>query len=507
MRLVHHLSFVVLCTLLLVQRGDCFAIVAKAPPKSGGGSSGGSKTTPAPTPSAPTCRGVSGNVTDNMLYTNLCAPSCVVVVNHVADDPVVCTKWSVYASWNGRNCFARCEAVGGVQVNKTVCTARGSVLAGLYNRTGPAVALSVVPVACGTWLGVWDSSRPDSWYNSPCLSILSNRSSSTGNISACGASARTTGCRVMETKQRWVDECRLSNSTECGVEVPCLGLNPCGLGSNFAENLIGDKNGCNASSRLVVNTSVGVNSSCTGWTGHAFRYNGYCVSACDNTADACVLDGKQIQPCLNMTLGLQQRSLCYVAMPVSVETGVRNAFYGLTVNAGFGCALRVAPQNISSIQTEFIEGLWITDEFPSYALPNCNGNVTMDCIIPWPCPPPPPAAPYVYVVPEKECGFMRISLLMYESMGVHDCDWVLARDIMTVMFWALVLRFFYYFLMEKNMKLDRVKFSLTLVVLVLIFVWEFSISVFIVVYIALNIFQRWSPDLHFEFRPLDEDWT
>ena len=102
---------------------------------------------------------------------------------------------------------------------------------------------------------------------------------------------------------------------------------------------------------------------------------------------------------------------------------------------------------------------------------------------------------------------MRISRLMYESIGVYNCDWALARDIITVIFWGSVLLIWFVLLLDKNMKLDIIKFLLMLVVLVLAIVWEFSISVFIVVYIALNIFQRWSPDLHFEFRPLDEDWT
>ena len=102
---------------------------------------------------------------------------------------------------------------------------------------------------------------------------------------------------------------------------------------------------------------------------------------------------------------------------------------------------------------------------------------------------------------------MKISQRMYESIGVYNCDWALVRDIITVICWAVVLRFVHFFLAEKNMKPDIVKFSLMLAVLVLAIVWEFSISVFIVVYIVLKIFQSWSPDLHFEFRPLDQDWT
>jgi hypothetical protein len=499
--LLHHSLHIILCVLLLVQHSDSFT-VARPPPKvtvKSGGTGSGDTSTPATTASK--CRAISGNVTDNMIYTDLCASSCYVVVNHVVDDPVVCIKWSMYASWDGSHCFARCEAMGGVLVNRTVCTIRDSVLAGLYNKTGPAVALSVVPVACGTWMGVLDSARFDSWYNSPCFSILTNRSSPNINISACGASVRTTGCRVMETKQQWVDECRLSNSTQCGVKVPCPAPNPCGLGSKFIENLIGDKNGCQASSRLVVNISVDANSSCTDWTDHAFRYNGYCVSACDNTADECVLDRKRIQPCLNLTLGHPQLSLCYVAMPFSVETGLRNAFYGLTANSGFECNYRVLPQNFSFIQTDFSEGLWISDEFPSYALPDCNGNVTMDCRIRWPCPPP---APYVYVIPKKECGFLRISQLMYESMGVYDCGWPLARDAVTVILWWAVVSLVWIGVSERHVRPDVTKSLLVLLALGLVVVWEFTIALIFVCYVVVAIFPSLSPDKYFP-SPL-EDW-
>ena len=239
----------------------------------------------------------------------------------------------------------------------------------------------------------------------------------------------------METNQRWVEECRKTDTAECGVMVPCpASNNPCGLGSDFTANMLGDANNCSTASRLVVNAALNDSVSCDDWTGHAFRHSdGYCVSACDNTADECVLNGTLVQPCVN---GSHERGLCYVSMPVGEETGVRNAFYGLTKNDGFGCWIRVLPScNVSSEFCFRHEGLSLGFFFPAYRLPVCNGNVSMDCYIRWPC----------FDGADEDgisdCGFLRISDAMYRgvrggAMESSTCNWIRARDIITcVLLW------------------------------------------------------------------------
>ena len=397
---------------------------------------------PAPPPptipsySPPACTAVGSDVSANMQLLNLCPSSCRVVVNHTVLDAAACPKWLASAFWDGVHCMSRCEAIGGVPVNGTACAVRGGEEVVVpFNRSGPVVPLSLVPVRCGTWLGPLDSARADSWFNAPCFSILSNRSSS--RLIQCGAGVRTTGCRVMDTSQRWVEECRRTDAAECGVTVPCpASNNPCGLGSNFTANMLGDKNNCSAaSSRLVVNAALNSTVACDDWTGNAFRHSdGYCVSACDNTADECMLDGSQVQPCMEESYA---RGLCYVSMPVSSETGVRNAFYGLTVNDEFDCRIRVLPRCNSSAEGCFrYEGLWVGFSFPASDLPVCNGNLSMDCHISWPC------SDSALDGLISDCGFLRISDAMYRelrggAMEAITCRWIWWRDMITCVLWGM----------------------------------------------------------------------
>ena len=424
-----------LCFLDVFMRVNTFKVASK-----GNKAPSPSPSSPSPSPpssSSPACTVVGSDVSVNMQSLNLCPSSCRVVVNHAVSDAASCAVWSASAFWDGARCMSRCEAIGGVPVNGTACAVGGGVVVVPFNRSGQVVPLSSVPVRCGTWLGPLDSARADSWFSSACVSILADRfsASSSSRLSQCGASVRTTGCRVMDTNQRWVEACRQTDAAECGVMVPCpASNNPCGLESNFSANMLGDKNNCSAaSSRLVVNAALNSTVACDDWTGNAFRHSdGYCVSACDNTADECLLDGKRVPPCVG---GSYAHGLCYVSMPVSSETGVRNAFYGLTVNRAFECRVRIHPRcNASAGWCFLYEGLWVGFSFPDYNLPLCNGNVSMDCYVAWPC-----------LDDDHDisnCGFLGISDAMYRELrgGETDarvCGWIKGRDVVTCLLWVV----------------------------------------------------------------------
>jgi hypothetical protein len=217
------------------------------------------------------------------------------------------------------------------------------------------------------------------------------------------------------------------------VKIPCAGPNVCGLSTNFTTNMLRGETGCKTPVRLVVNTEYN-STSCGNWTATAFEYAGKCVSACDNTADECMLDGEEIPQCDPRLY--TESTICYVPMPANVEVGLRNAFYGLNKDTGFRCLLTVLPQQNKSIGYQEAEGLFITDLMPEYDLPYCIGNTSIECIILWPCEDIQSIANRREE--ESTCGFL-ISRAIYSPMGVNDCKFFNGRDAVIVICWVICI--------------------------------------------------------------------
>ena len=445
-------------------------------------------------PPPPPCQAVTASVSVNILRERPCVEtdSCVVVVNKRANTTGLCLAWSHYSFWDGSNCVCRCELLGGALAVSSVANTKYCILNGiefgLYNKSMPGATMYLAPIQCGTWLGARDSAWNKSWFTSDCYSILNNRlENNVVDVSACGVDQYTTGCRWLDTNQRWVPECRFSNVTKCGVKVACPAQNPCGLGPDIDTNLDNTFSNCRTQTHLALNVSAD-ETNCYLWGEHAFLLDGYCVSSCGRLDGQCILDGVSISPC-NTVRGFQDGSIlsispevCSVPMPSDTFTGFRNGFYGMSGVKGSKCL--VTPNCTSFFMCFIIEGLSVTplSYQLSSATPVCNGNLSLRCKIEYPCP-----------IPQEEfrCGgvVLGISQAIWTKMGVYNCDWFKVKDVFIIIFWVISLIWVYAWAEYNNdaseAPLERFNmvgcpsFCVYLIILLVLIglscIWEFSL--------------------------------
>jgi len=396
---------------------------------------------PPPPPPPPPCQAVTASVSGNILRDRPCVDTapCLVVVNSTANTSDLCLAWSPYSFWDGSSCVCRCELLGGKMDTSAVaptitCSLNGIGLK-IYNKTTSEAKLYLAPIQCGVWLGARDSAWDKSWFGSGCFSILDNRfAKNPVSVRECGVDRFTTGCRFLDTSQRWVPNCRESNLTECGVQVVCPVQNPCGLGLDIDTNLDNKFATCAAKTHLALNVSAD-ETNCYLWNPHAFLLDGYCVSACGRLDNQCILNGIHVPPC-NTIRSFQDDSvvsispeICSVPMPPDTYAGFRNGFYGMSRIENSKCL--VTPNCTSLVMCFKIEGLDITPL--SYALssdiPLCMGNLSQRCKIEYPCPLP--DTPF-----QCSSGVLGISEAIYTRFGVYSCPWFSVRDGFIIFLWA-----------------------------------------------------------------------
>jgi hypothetical protein len=293
--------------------------------------------------------------------------------------------------------------------------------------------LYLAPIKCGTWLGERDSSLNHSWFRSPCASILQNRDrlNESAKMKPCGLDSYTTGCRVLG---QWVQECRTSKTGECGVQIPCPPPNPCGLDPDINVNLNNAFHTCTPTTFLALNVTSTAES-CNEWSDLAFLLNGRCVSSCGNVDSKCTLGGKDIPRCNTVRTGntISSISPTVCAVPVRSDSygGVRNGFFGMSRLSGSKCLLSTNCSNIYNCSA--IEGINVTSSQPfilTDILPPCTGDLSKPCKIETPCT----ALPIPFTCDDALVG---ISELIYSRLKIYDCIWFKARDIISIILWAL----------------------------------------------------------------------
>jgi hypothetical protein len=461
------------------------------------------------------CSAVTASVTSNLIRPMPCEDSnpCVVVVHNNINTTSTCTQWSPYAFWDGENCFCRCEALGGALTNLNVswgekwcyinntAVIRFDAFTQLEEFDFDSAAmfghpvnteLYLAPMKCGTWLGDRDSTLKDSWFHSPCFVIIQNRDrlDETAKIHPCGLDRYTTGCRFLGP---WVPECRTSDTSECGVQIPCPSLNPCGLNADINVNLDNSFHKCTPTTFLALNvTSTAKN--CNEWSSYAFVLDGRCVSSCGNIDSKCSLNGKDIPRCNTVrtgnTIGSISPTVCAVPVRSDTYSGVRNGFFGMSrLTTGSNCLLSTNCSNRSACSA--IEGIHVTSSQPFFQtdrLPSCAGDHSEPCKIVIPCIVPP--TPFTC-----KDTLVGISELIYSHFNVHDCKWFSDRDKVTITTWALscipiFLR------MEETIKWLDADFGIypTIIswVYAIIFaalgtVWEFTAAALIIIAIVYNV--------------------
>lgn len=503
-----HTSFVTILIMLFVPDCSCKGMGGRG--SSGRGSSksssfglvsGGSSSTvsgPPPPPPPPPCQALSDSVSLNLLRERPCSEKnpCAVVVNGDANTAELCLTWSPNSFWDGSKCMCRCELLGGALDMSSAVPMNTCVLDGAgvsyHNQTGHNAKLFLAPIKCGTWLGARDSAWKMSWFASDCFNILENRfADDLASVKGCGVDRYTTGCRFLDTNQRWVPECRTSNLTECGVKVACPPQNPCGLGATIDANLDNAVSNCPTQTHLALNVSAD-ETNCYSWNENAFLLDGYCVSSCGRLDNQCELDGVRVPPC-NTVRTFQDNSIisisptiCAVPMPSDTFAGFRNGFYGMSRLKGSQCLLTV---NCSSRFMCFhIEGLDVTPLFYSLSakIPVCNGDLSQRCKIEYPCP--------VLEIPVQcDSGVLGISEAIWVKFGVYSCPWFTARDAFIIIFWIFSFFRVYGWLcgavIAKQYNLDQLSglglFFIYLLALsfcvAVSCVWEFAIMLFLVI--------------------------
>jgi len=520
------LVLILVCVLLL-ENGDCKGsrggggggAAAKSGSASSGSKSGsgsatkssysalnnGGKTSSSPAPSPPAarpCQALSASVSTNILRDMPCAEAvhCFVVVNKQANSEILCLQWSPNAYYDGLNCVCRCELLGGAlnvsaAVPEKTCVLQDRVLE-IYNMSRPDVEMFLAPIKCGTWLGARDSAWNQSWFNSDCFSIMDNRyGNNPVSVRNCDVDRYTSGCRFLDTNQRWVPECRHGNLTECGVKVPCPAQNPCGLGSDIDYNLDNMFSSCAAQTHLALNVSADEDN-CLLWHEFAFLLDGFCVSSCGRIDNQCVLNGVSIPPC-NTVRSFQDGSIlsispevCSVPMPSDVFAGFRNGFYGMSRVQNSECS--VMPNCTSWFMCFRIEGLSITplSAEKSKDLPVCNGGPSLECKIEYPCFVPDAVTPF-----ECKSGFLLISQSIYSQFGVYSCSWFTCRDIITTILWIFSFPCVCYFGKGSNF-IDTYFILVILVCIGVSCVWEILV-LFVWMYAPVYLIYAYKPSVKY----------
>ena len=451
------------------------------------------KPSPAPAPvvkkapvvaAAPACQAATASVSANILRDRPCASSCSVVVNAGANTTGLCLEWSPVSFWDGLNCVCRCELLGGV-MDSGACMFEGVGIT-QYNKS--ATALYLAPIQCGAWLGARDSAWNMSLFASDCFSILENRfQTDAARLSACDVDRYTAGCRFLETNQRWVPECRISNLTECGVKVACPSPNPCGLGPDIGTNLNKNISLCTPQTHLALNVSA-TEENCYSWDKYAFLLDGYCVASCGRMDNQCVLNGVGVPPCVrNLQDNSVHPEICSVPMPSDTFSGFRNGFYGMSRVRNSQCLATLANCSSSfwSPMCFDIEGLYISPlEFAqSSQIPVCVGDASIQCKIEYPCPDPD--------IPFRCDAVLGISQEIYTRLNVYDCDWFKIRDGIIIGHWILTFigPCIYSTVFDGKLPNDYLVVLIFLVLIGCSFVWEFAWAAFLLGLVCVGLFR------------------
>jgi hypothetical protein len=361
-------------------------------------------------------------------------------------------------------------------------------------KTDVNVDLYLAPIKCGTWLGVRDSVKNESWYSSSCFSILNNRSKLSGiaEVSECGIDKYTTGCRRIGP---WVPECRKSDVGECGVQMPCPAKNPCGLSATIDDNLKRMSSNCKSQTYLALNVTA-TRENCRQWTEYAFMLGERCVSACGIVNYQCVLGGLTVPDCItkldssNSTIISISPAVCSVPVQVDVFGGVRNGFFGMSRALGSKCMYSTNCTNASACSV--IEGINVsipTNVSSGYSLPHCVGDHSEICKIEYPCPPDP--------VPFTCDGLIGVSEAIYTKLGIYDCNWIRGRDIVVAILWIISLLATFFVSSERTRNIREAgldaecccfyECSVLILLMGLSCVWEFSITVIGLYYLAVAV--------------------
>jgi hypothetical protein len=391
----------------------------------------------------PTCAPVTASVFTNVARPLPCEeetpPPCMVVVNDLANTTALCAEWSSSAFWDGAACLSRCDALGGVLTDSgerwclleeravvnfdayVQLEEHGFDSASMHGHTVHP-SLFMAPIRCGTWIGVRESARADSWYApSPCSAILENPddTAAPADVSPCGIDRYTAGCRVLGA---WVPECRGGGRDDdgaCGVPVPCPEPNPCMLDHTVRLN-VGKE--CKASRTYLALNTTATPANCHQWTQWAFVMpaDQSCVSSCGVVDYQCTLpeeDGEPIPVC-----GAAATGVCAVPMPSNAFTGVRNGFFGISrAPSSSSCEYST---NCSADDCVMVEGVNVSKladhQSTSSSIPLCRGNLSEVCKIEYPCP--------AVQMPFQCHGDLHISRAIYTRMGVYNCTFFIIRD-------------------------------------------------------------------------------
>jgi hypothetical protein len=492
------------------------------------------------------CEAVTATVSINIQRKNPCVDTnkCIVVVKADANTYQLCSSvWSPYFIWDGSSCVCRCELFGGrlnmsAAVPAETCIVNG-ISVEMYNNNNTdnnnkSKALSsnsssyLAPVKCGTWMGALDSVWNQSWFSSSCFSILKNRfTPSIASVSECDVDTYTTGCRYLDSGQKFVPECRKkkvssssSNSSsvndvllldeKCGVNVPCPDRNPCGLGRYIETNMDNNRfSACNTQTHLVLNASVTKEENCySSWNEYAFWLDGFCVSSCGRIDNQCVLQ-QQLPGTTTTTTATVPRcvtvrdynhdnailsnspEICSVPMPYNSFAGFRNAFYGMSRDIGSKCLAVTSncsksPSSSSpssSYMCVKIEGLDLSplvDPVLINTLPFCMGDPNIQCKIEYPCDGD--TMMTMSPIQPSDCGVLGTSYLIYTAMGTtttsnYYCnDWLMTRDWITIFFFVVVFFLCLYGFYSETNHSDsnfRVWIVIAVVGMACAIVWEF----------------------------------